>query len=485
VIEVRLITPLSSYSSKAGDPLEALVATPLCGAGGWTLPDGTVARGSVKHVHKVGIGLVHETARLELEFRELRLPDGRIIPLEARLTGVDNARERVDRRGAIRGVRATAALSNRFGARLALEVLEHPAPLIPLFVLTSGLLRFPEPEIVYGSGTEMYLEARLPPLDAISRCAMPQPASLAGLRRMVGAVPMWSYSKRQTQPLDPVTLFFVGSPSELARAFRAAGWTGSRDNSVSAGLLAIRAIAEDRAYSDAPMRTLLLDGAEPDFSFQKALNTFSKRHHLRIWNRPGTWEGRAVWASAATQDIGAIFSLRPFGVTHEIENDVDFERDKVVSDLVYTGCVDSLAYVPRETPLRASGRGYRRGINTDSRVAVVVLNGCEAPRWSAGELRASVLPRNPGAATRCLRRFVLSARNHFLRDNLYWRSAEAARLGVRAIRHWSEQRDDERRAQSRTAEAASATATAWPVAPELEPSPVVWWPLVTVGAMPE
>ncbi len=108
---------------------------------------------------------------------------------------------------------------------------------------------------------------------------------------------------------------------------------------------AIRAIAEEHALADAPMRTLPLDGVEPDLQLQKSLDTFAKRDHLRIW----AWDREPTdvryWASAATRDLAAGFSIRPFGFTHQIQDDVDLERDQVVSDLSFTGRVDSVAYL--------------------------------------------------------------------------------------------------------------------------------------------
>jgi hypothetical protein len=479
-IEVRLLGPLSSYSSKTGDPVEALVATPLCTERG-ALPAGLVASGAVRHVHKVGLGLVHETARMELEFTELAVPGGSAIPIRARLVAVDNARERVDGGGAIHGMRATGTMSNRLGGRLAFAALSHPAFFVPALALASGLVRFPEPEIVFEPGTELSLEALFPPsLGAVEACAIAEPPTTLGLRGIVDRIPAWSYTKRFIRPSDPVTLVFSGSASELERAFRAAGWTGSSDTTVRSGLRAMRALAEGGAYADAPMRTLLLGGEEPAASYQKGLNTLARRHHLRVWRRPELWQGRPVWASAATRDIGAVFSPKA-GITHEIDNQVDAEREKVVRDLAFTGCVDGVAYIARRAPLRDEPGTYRQGIETDGRVAVVALNACLEPRRAAGNTQPAPLPA-PGKLMRGARRVLLVARNHYLRDNIFWRSADAARLSVRAIRHWREQRSDERAARLHSEQTVRAAAAAWPEAPELLSTPVPAWPLVALGA---
>jgi len=447
-VEARLLTPISTYYSKPGARVEAMIATPLCQEGA-AIPAGTTVEGVLKRVRKVGLGLIHETASLEIDFETLRFPDGTGYPAPVRLLGIDNARERVDARGDIHGERATATLSNRFGERLVFLAFAHPLMATPLFVAEAGLFRFPNPEIEYRRGTELHLEIGFPDsLGGLSPCGLPAavgPAEeLDALEHMVGDLPYWSYSKRQSQPIDLVNLMFVGGAGSLDAAFQAAGWTGSIPNSVRSGFGAIRAIVEDRPDSDAPMRMLLLDGAEPDRQLQKSLNTFEKRHHLRVWKRPEEWRGLNVWASAATQDVGATFSLRPFGFTHEIKNDVDQERDKVVNDLVYTGCVDSVTYLRRPEGLRDPGMEYRKGVYTDSRVAVIVLNACREPRVEAAGGPAE---QQPGLLVRCLRRVTLTARNHLLRDNIVWRSADAFLTGIHAIREWRGQWSDEKLAR--------------------------------------
>ena len=450
LVEARLLTPISSYSTKHGAPIEARVTTRLCSEDVNILPEGAVVRGVVEKIHGVGLGLLHETAGMQLEFNDLRLPDGRDFPIGARLSGIENARERIDRFGVVHGIRATATLSNRVGERIFFAVHAHPAAMIPLFVVETGLFHFPEPEIQYGRGAELDLDVQFPDnFGPVAPCAAAEPDAspedVAEMQRMVDDLPYWTYSKRQRQPLDLVNLVFVGPDDTIRRAFAAAGWTGARQNSTLNTVAAIRAIAGENSYSDAPMRTLLLDGAEPDIRLQKSLNTFEKRDHLRVWKRPDTVGGQAVWVSAATRDTAATFSMRPFGFTHQIDNYVDLERDKVVRDLLASGCVDSVDYLRRRTGVRAPGQVYRRSINTDERVAVLMLNACTDPQIETEDVSDL---RGPSTIVRVIRRITLTARNHFLRDNIIYRSGDDLRLGILRLREWREQRQDERRAAS-------------------------------------
>jgi len=448
-VEARLLHAISTYRTKPGAVVDALLTTPLCRPDGSAIPEGAMLRGVVLRIHRVGLGLWHETASLELSFDRLHFPDGESYPATARLVGVDSARERIDRRGVIHGARATATLSNRFGQRLVFLAMVHPLAMAPLFVMENGVFRFPDPEIEYQRGAELYLEMTPPgPMQGLQACpAAETPVAdgdLAALRQIVNRLPYWSESSRQRQPMDLVNLLFTGSEAALRSAFQAAGWTGSVANSMGAGVHAIRAIVDDAPYRDAPMRTLLLDGAPPDMRLQKSLNTFEKRHHLRVWSRPDEWQGNSVWAAAATDDIAATFSVRPFGFTHEIEDRIDLERDKVVSDLQFTGCVDSVRYISRPDPVRTSGLPYRRGVNTDARIAVVTLNACTAPRMDLSE--DEPIPP-PSRFVRLTRRIVLTARNHFLRDNIVWRTGDALRMGFLAVKQWDAHWKDEDRAR--------------------------------------
>jgi LssY C-terminus len=446
-ITAQLLTPLSSYRSKVGDAVEAVISTPVCFADGPLAAEARL-QGVIERVHRVGLGLAHETASLEFKMQQLLSPDGRSYPIEARLTAVDNARERVDRRGVIHGIRATDTLSSRFSSHLFFVAHVHPALIIPSLAVESWLFRFPEPEFDYGVGTELALQVTFPEeLGHPSACSqtLPTPEDEAAWEGLVAELPSWSYSKRQPQPIDPVNLLFLGSLADLERAFRAAGWNGSQPNNFRTGFQAVRAIAEDSSYADAPMRTLLLDGAPPDLRVQRSLNTFDKRDHMRIWLRDDEWQGHDVWAAAATQDLAATFSTRhPFGFTHRIQTDVDLERDKVVRELEFTGCVDQVVRVQRPDSDTEEAE-LRRGLETDSRVAVVLLNSCEHPHELpvAGSVRSQDdddTNAGPPLATRVIRRVTLTARNHFLRDNLIWRTGEALEMTWHTVRNWEAER---------------------------------------------
>ena len=109
---IRLEQPVSSYSSKVNTPVRAiLVESPECdGTPLFSL--GTEIDGRVRAVQKVGMGLRHETAALDLEFDWIS-PDGATsIAMRTRVLEVDNARETI-KDGVIRGIRSSDAAQGR------------------------------------------------------------------------------------------------------------------------------------------------------------------------------------------------------------------------------------------------------------------------------------------------------------------------------------------------------------------------------------
>lgn len=121
------------------------------------------------------------------------------------------------------------------------------------------------------------------------------------------------------------------------------------------------------------MSILLLDGRPPDLVFQKQNNTFAMRHHLRIWRRPGALNGRPVWVCAATHDIGIEFSPEQRNFIHKIDSRIDRERAKVVSDLWFAGSVQGMSLVERPATPHHSRNATGDDLETDARMAVLVL----------------------------------------------------------------------------------------------------------------
>jgi len=67
-LHIRLTTPVGSYASRAGDPVNAVLIAPVVVSGETILPAGSLLSGRLKSVQRVGLGFIHELAALDLEF---------------------------------------------------------------------------------------------------------------------------------------------------------------------------------------------------------------------------------------------------------------------------------------------------------------------------------------------------------------------------------------------------------------------------------
>jgi hypothetical protein len=178
---------------------------------------------------------------------------------------------------------------------------------------------------------------------------------------------------------DLVNLILVGPTGGVTRAFQAAGWLTSDAKTAGSVLRTYFSIILRRGYKKAPMTTMVLDGNRSDIELQKSLNSFARRHHLRIWRRTQEAQGESVWVAAATEDIGIKFSTRARTFTHVIDGNVDAERTKVVDDLMYTGCVSEAGLIERNNLPQGLENGTGTKLTTDGRVAVLRIGECAQP----------------------------------------------------------------------------------------------------------
>lgn len=451
-LHVRLISPVGSYASKAGNPVTAVLIAPVAVDDQTLLPEGSMLNGSVQRVAKIGLGILHETATLVLNFNQVTLPSGQTFRLSTRLTDVDNSRERVIPDGSIRGVRSTSSISYRFSGYLRTVLGWELHARLALWAVKMLLVQVPEPEIYYPSGVELTLSLNQP----VYAPPRPESEELAGrlsdeardvLEPMVDDLPLRARAENSGRESDFVNMLFIGSQESLERAFTAAGWTPAVTYSMRSRFLGVRAVVEGNGYRAAPMSMLLVNDEQPDMFWQKALNNMAKRHHIRIWKEPETWNGEAIWIGAATRDVDFAYLRHGQPVTHRIEEDIDLERDKIVHDIEFTSCADVADYVDRPHVPRLAHNATGDPMETDGRIAVVHLTECNAPhvtKWVGDPL-----PARGNALQRIVRREILSFRSDSYRNNMVWRSYEGTRWLVTAIRNRRREEDPERAEESR------------------------------------
>ena len=123
-------------------------------------------------------------------------------------------------------------------------------------------------------------------------------------------------------------------------------------------------------YGAAPVSDLYLFGRKEDLAFEKTLNTFNKRHHLRLWQTPASApDGRPIWLGAATHDVG--IDVHPGVVSHATDSNLDDERAQVGADLFLGGDVQAAELIAPPNPLGSGMTATGGAWHTDGRLFVI------------------------------------------------------------------------------------------------------------------
>ena len=374
-LEVRLIGKVSTLTAKAKDPVEAVLVAPVVIAGEFVLPAGTKLRGEVEQFANATKG--DERSTLSLTFTELEV-DGAKYKMQARVASVDNARESVTEAGLINGILAGETISGRIDA--GLDKLGERANGLAgvLATIKKAVLDAPANDITYEPGTDVEL-ALTAPLTLKAAAGAGPAAKLVpvadenALYEFVNRQPFQTFAEKPSKPSDVTNLMLIGTAEQIAQAFKDAGWASAAALSGDTKFETFKAIASQRGYKEAPVSILLLEQKPPDMVFEKLTNTFAERHHLRVWRRPDSFDGKPVWVVAATHDTGIEFSEQNRTFIHKIDSAIDRERAKVVNDLLFTGRVRSVALVERPGVPQATQNATGDNVTTDASMAVLIF----------------------------------------------------------------------------------------------------------------
>ena len=408
-MEIRLLVSSGSRTSHVGDPVQGMVISPVLSEGRLVIPAGTLISGKIDSVERLGLGLKHSTAALGYHFDALRWPDGEISPIDAQVVEVENGKEQVSANGVIRGIHPTASLSSSFTFYGLPILCMEPHIALSALSVKFVIARSPDPEIYFPAGTEFFVKltapANIEPSGASSiRLACLSAQDLSEAHEILEKLPQQRTKCGRHRPSDLVNLIFLGNRASIDRAFHAAGWSGSQGFSPISVYRLYRCLVQRNSYTTAPMARLTLNGLRADAEYQKSLNTFSKRHHLRLWQQGGS----DLWLSAATEDIR--YQFHKMHPTHATDPAIDNERNKAINDLALTGCLNAGAMIPRR--LGDLVESSERSITTDGKIAVVRFNDCQHPRSILSESDAS----GPRARPRILQ-ILVALRNDILRSN--------------------------------------------------------------------
>lgn len=379
-LSVRLDVPVYSDRSRTGDPVFGTVTYPLCvngeqiecREGELIVAPGTKVNGTILFAQKAPDK--YSRPRLVLDFSNVVHKNGQRSPLYARVLSVDNARETVQNNEILGIVQPHAKTK----VSLAVSAVGAANPIAGYTIrgikAIHGLsLRR---EILFPAGTDLQIQivrpSRLKQKETWE--GWPRLPLDAALTQLVEGAPMRTATPGKT-PSDLTNLMFLGNEQQLIAAFGEAGWIGADSVNVRSALKVAEVTLRQTGYTDAPMSTLMLDGRPPDLMLQKSLNTFAKRHHIRLWRLPQRYRGQEVWVGAATHDIATMSSRASTKWVHRIDPHIDRERDWVLTDLLFVGTAAAYVDVDRPGAPKRTMNATGDNILTDGKMSVIQLSG--------------------------------------------------------------------------------------------------------------
>jgi LssY C-terminus len=432
---IRLTEPVSTYSSKIGSTVQAiLISSPNCDDSA-AFATRTAVEGHITNVRRVGFGVWHSSSAVTIDFDKL-VAGPQTFAIKAKVEEVANGRENM-KAGVIKGVGGQATPQQIMSMRL-LHLPFWNTEAYWIFLLRRGAFPFsPEPETFLPAGTDLRLRLMAPlELPAEFVKARQEENTQHGaeidedIREKLVALPAHSLT-RSGRPSDVVNLAFIGSPEQIEAAFQAAGWTYADSVSAWSVLREMRAFSSLNSYAHLPISNQWLAGKPADIRLQKSLDSYQKRDHIRIWNENALAPG--LWAGSAIHETGASWSIRTGRFIHHVDADIDAESERVVRDLTLAGCVADVYRVRRPEKPETERNSSGDELWTDGSLEVLELSDCETPATAAIPPSNEIARRPKSRLKRLVRAQVLSIHDLW-RSNAIYASFDLSRAVIHSLR---------------------------------------------------
>ncbi len=370
VLYLHLQTAVSTKTSKQGQAVTASLAREVDVQGGIAIPFGSTLNGAIEKCSQPTAS--DQRAELLLSFGSLTIPGEGNFALKGHLTGVSNARETLTADGTISGVLESETPASLLSG--ALQKLGQMDTTINDQIQKQKIGQV-NTAIELPVGTDLQFTLTEPlNLKGLVPSGGPRevPASLrSSVANVLADAPKRAASK-DNRPGDPINLVFVGTAQEIEQAFHQAGWNEPKKKNQQSIWKTAQAVINDDGYNAATVSDLYLFGRKEDLAFEKTLNTFNKRHHLRLWQAStAAPDGRPIWLAAATHDIG--IDVHPGVISHATDSDLDDERSQVGYDLYLGGAVQAAELIAPPNPLSSGVTATGGKWHTDGRLFVIDL----------------------------------------------------------------------------------------------------------------
>lgn len=379
-IRVRLTEPLHTKRARSGDRIAGVVIAPVRVNGRVVLEAHTKVEGTLLMARAARNRFTR--AEASLDFTNFHHADGRVTRMATRVVEVDNARETVNY-GRILGVPFPNEAVGRWTMGIRGLGFVLPGVSEGLRWSTEAYNRTLGREIDYPPGTELILRVAVPE-------SLKTPAAQKNWNEVKPAPELIQLVRAQPHRVktptgedsDIINLMFIGHSEDLEAGFREAGWTEAKNLGLRTGARTVFAALRKSGYEQAPFSRLQLDGRDPDYEYQKDLNTVAKRHHFRVYRRPETYGGQTVWVASSTHDIG--IGVGRYGTQwyHLVDPEIDRERQKVADDLLFSGAATGYSLVERPEAPRKARNATGDELRTDGHMLVLYLTAPRKPAQS-------------------------------------------------------------------------------------------------------
>ena len=179
---------------------------------------------------------------------------------------------------------------------------------------------------------------------------------------------------------DPVNLALRGTEEDIRAAFLRIGFAEADPITLRSSAGIIKSTLLKTSYPEAPVSNLYLFDRRQDFAYQKEVDGSAvARHHIRFWRVPEGWTlpggVKADYLAAGTFDRGVGLSTATLQVTHKIDENIDHERDFIISLLQFQNPDIQVSVIANFQPSFHDKNGGGDPIRTDGHMPIVDLSG--------------------------------------------------------------------------------------------------------------
>ena len=367
-VKLQLDQTISSAHARKGDRLDFVVTEDVTAGGFIIINAGTMARGSVIKVHArrpLGMG-----GSVAIKLDSVKLVTGDRVRLHAR------------RR--FKGVSHTKLMAE---GMLVVGLIYLPAA--PLILLSHGV----DCTLLKSTKVTAYIDgdSQVETAD-LAKAGESDP----GMKEMLAFQPPRTLNG-QGREADMINLVFVAQEDDLQRIFARAGWVKADKKRPT---LFWHLLWQQKHYAKLPMNNFFLFGRSQDYAYAlpDPTATLTRRHHVRVWKTDRELNGSPVWVGAATHDVGIKFKIRKLWMIHQIDPDVDAEREYIARSLTEANPATRMEYLSSAVPIFRAQTASGEPFHSDSRMLLLDYSLRANPLVSG--IAAKSPPSNPAIAQR-------------------------------------------------------------------------------------